>query len=99
MTAIVDDSIIKYVYSWELSDREEKVVVKHFSGSTTEDMKTCIEPPLKRDPDRVIIHVDTNDLRSSQDRVTIAKNIIDIAKTSTTNKNEILVLRMVKVVR
>ena len=52
----------------ELSDREEKVVVKHFSGSTTEDMKTYIQPLLKRDPDRVIIHVGTNDLRSSQDQ-------------------------------
>ena len=72
------------------------MVVKHFSGSTTENMKTyIIQPPLKRDPDRVIIHVDTNDLRSSQDPETIAKNIIDIAKNSTTNKNEILVSSIV----
>ena len=66
MTAIVDDSMIKDVYGWELSDREEKVVFKHFKGSTTEDMKTYIQPPLKRDPDWVIIHVGTDDLRSSQ---------------------------------
>ena len=64
VTAIVGDSMIKDVYGWELSDREEKVVFKHFSGSTTEDMKTYIQPPLKRDPDPVIIHVGTNDLRS-----------------------------------
>ena len=44
---------------------------------------------------RVIIHVGTNDLRSSQDPETIAKNIIDIAKNSTTNKNEILVSSIV----
>ena len=50
MTAIVGDSMIKDVYGWELSAREEKVVVKHFSGSTTEDMKTYIQSPLKRDP-------------------------------------------------
>ena len=54
-------------------------------------MKTFIKPPLKRVPDRVIIHVDTNDLRSSQDSATIAKNTIDIVKNSTTNKNEVLV--------
>ena len=53
--------MIKDVYGWELSDREEKVVVKHFRGSTTEDLKTYIQPPLKRNPDRVIIHVGTND--------------------------------------
>ena len=59
------------------------MIVKHFSGSTTEYMKTYIQSPLMRDPDRVIIHVGTNDLRSSQDPETIAKNIIDIAKSST----------------
>ena len=58
-------------------------------------MKTYIQPPLKCDPDRVIIHVGTNDLRSSQDPETIAKNIIDIAKNSTTKKNEILVSSIV----
>ena len=67
MTVIVGDSMIKDAYGWELSNREEKVVVKHLSGSTTEEMKTYIQPPLKRDPDRVIIHVGTNDRRSSQD--------------------------------
>ena len=91
VTSIVSDSMIKDVYGWELSDREEKVVMKHFSGSTTEDMKTYIQPPLKCDPDWVITYVGTNYLRLSQDPVTIAKDIIDIAKTSTANKNEIVV--------
>ena len=90
MTAIASDSVIKDVYGWELFDREEKVVVKHFSGSTT-DMKAYIQHPLKRNADRVIIHVSTIDLRSSQDPETIAKNIIHIAKSSMTNKNEILI--------
>ena len=56
MTPIVGDSMIENVYGWELSDREEKVTVKHFSGSATEDMKTYIQLPLKRDPDRVVSH-------------------------------------------
>ena len=87
--------MIKDVYGWELFDREEKVVGKRFSGSTTEDMKTYIQHPLKCNADRVIIHVGTNGLRSSQDPETIAKNIIDIAKSSMTNKNEILVSSIV----
>ena len=69
--------------------------MKHFSGSTTEDMKTYIQSPLKRDPDQVIINVGTNDLRSSQEPGTIAKNIIDFAKNSMTDKNEILVSSIV----
>ena len=42
VTAIVGDSIVKDVYGWELSEKEKKVVVKHFSGSTTEYLKTGI---------------------------------------------------------
>ena len=51
VTAIVGDSMIEDVYRCDLSDREEKMVVKHFSESTVEDLKTYIQPPLKRDPD------------------------------------------------
>ena len=39
VAAIVGDSIIKYIYGWELSNKVEKVVVKDFSGLTTKDMK------------------------------------------------------------
>ena len=94
VTAIVDDCMIKD-YGWKLSDKDEKVAVKHFSRSTTEDMKTYIQLSLKRDPDRVIIHLGRNDLKSCQDPETIAKDIIDIAKNSTTDKNEILVSSIV----
>ena len=58
VTAIAGDSMVKDIYGWELSDNNEKVVVKHFSGSTTEDMMTYIKP------NRFIIHVGINDLRS-----------------------------------
>ena len=71
------------------------MVVKHFSGSTTEDMKTYIQSSLKSDPDRVSIHISTNDLRSSHNPENIAKNIIHIVKNSTTYKNKILVSSIV----
>ena len=38
ITAIVGDSMVKDIYGWELSDNYENVVVKQFSGSTTEEM-------------------------------------------------------------
>ena len=76
ITAIVGDSMVKDIYGWELS--YEKVVVKQFSGSTTEDMMKYIKPPLKCNPDRFIIHVGTNNLRSDQDRGTIVRN--DVVK-------------------
>ena len=55
--------------------------------SADQRQKTYVQRPLKRDPDRVIIHVGTNELRSSQDPVTIAKNIIDILKIGINFKN------------
>ena len=73
----------------------KKVVVKHFSGSTTEDIMTYIKPLLKRNPDRFIIHVGTNDLRSNQDPKTIAKNIVELANNSKTDTNKVLISSIV----
>ena len=49
-------------------------------------MGTYIKPPLKRNPSRVIIQAGTNDIRSSQDPQTIAKNIKDITINSKNGK-------------
>ena len=57
VTDIVSDSVVKDIYGWKLSDNNKKAVVKHFNGLTTEDMMAYIKPPLKRNPDRFIIHV------------------------------------------
>ena len=89
-TVVVGYSMVKDMYGWELSDNSENVVVKHFSGSTTEDMMTYIHP-LKRNPDRFIIHVRTNDLRSNQDHETIAGNIVEVANNSKTDTNKVLI--------
>ena len=70
--------MVKDIYGWELSYNYEKVVVKQFSRSTTEDMMKYIKPPLKCNPDCFIIHVGTNNLRSDQDRGTIVRN--DVVK-------------------
>ena len=95
VTAFVGDSMVKDIYGWELSDNNEKVVVKHFSGSTKEDMMTYIKPPLKRSPDRFIIHVGTNDLRSHQNPETIARNIEEVANNSKTDTNKVLISSIV----
>ena len=76
-------------FVWELSDNNEKVVVKYFSGSTTEDMMTWIKPRLKRNPDRFIIHVRTNDLRSDQENIEVANN-------SKTDTNKVLISSIVR---
>ena len=87
--------MIKDIYGWQLSDNNEKVVVTDFGGPTTEDMVTYIRPPLKRNPDRFIIHVGTNDSRSNQDPETIARNIVEVACNSKTDTNKVLISRIV----
>ena len=92
VTAIVGHSLVKDLFGWELSDKNEKVFVKRRSTSVDpadQLKKICglISPPLTRDPSRVIMHAGTNDLRSSQDPETIVKNMKDIAKNSMNDKN------------
>ena len=78
ITAIVSDSMVKYIYGWELSDNYEKVAVKQFSRSTTEDMMIYTKPPLKCNHDRFIIHVGKNDLKSDQDHETCTSEIKNV---------------------
>ena len=87
--------MVKDIYGWELSDNYEKIVVKQFSRSTAEDMMTYIKPPLKCNPDRFVIHVGINDLRSDQDRETIVRNVVNVANNSKTDINKILISSIV----
>ena len=89
------NSMVKDIYGWELPDNNKTVVVKYFSVSTTEDMITYIKPLLKRNPNCFIIHVGTNDLRSSQDTDTIAKNVVEVANNSKTDSNKVLISSIV----
>ena len=89
------DSIVQDIYGWKLSDNYEKVVVKQCSGLTTKDMMAYIKPPLKRNPDRFIIHLGTNDLRSDQDRKTIVRNVVEVANNKKTDINKVLISSIV----
>ena len=61
---VAGDSIIKYVKGWELSNSEQNVAVKSFSGAKVEDMNDFLKPTIRRQPDKLVIHVGTNDIRS-----------------------------------
>ena len=54
---VAGDSIIKYVKGWELSNTEQNVAVKSFSGATLEDMNDFLRPTTRRQPDKLVIHV------------------------------------------
>jgi hypothetical protein len=41
------------------------VAVKSFSGSKIEDMKDYLKPLNRRKPDKIILHIGTNNLKDS----------------------------------
>ena len=43
ITTLVCDSMVRDISGWELSENNEKIGVKHFSRSTTEDMMASSE--------------------------------------------------------
>ena len=66
VTVIVGDSMFKNVRGWDLSNQKNKVIVKSFSGATTEDMEDYLKPILRKEPKNLILHVGTNDLKAME---------------------------------
>lgn len=60
---IAGDSILQHVHGWELSNAEQRVSVKSFSGSKAEDMGDYLKPLMRKKPDTMILHIGTNDIK------------------------------------
>ena len=76
---VAGDSMIKYVKGWELSTGQQNVSVKPFSGATVDDMSDFLKPTLRKHPDKLIIHVGTNDIRKSDPKI-VADKVTILAK-------------------
>ena len=53
--------MIKDIKGWEISDRENKFVERHFSVAKADDMKSYVVPTVKQNPETIIIHCGTSD--------------------------------------
>ena len=58
---ILGDPIVKELKEWELSDENNIIVTKHFSGATTDDMNSYIQPTISNDPEFIVLHCGTNE--------------------------------------
>jgi len=76
---VAGDSMVKFFKGWELSNAERNVSVKSFSGATVEDMSDFLKPTSRKQPDKLIIHAGTNDLRRSNP-TEVANRIIELAE-------------------
>ena len=63
VTVIAGDSILKHLQGWKLSDINNHVV-KGFAGATIEDMDDYLKPVIRKEPERIVLHIGTNDLRN-----------------------------------
>ena len=69
-----------------IEKNESKIKKKiHLSGATTGCMESYIKPTLRRNTDKFILHIRTNDLRSKKEPLEIASKQIRLAKTCREN--------------
>ena len=60
---ILGDSLVKDIKDWELFDESNKVVTKYFSGASMSDMKSYLLPTKSSNPENIVLHCGTNDLK------------------------------------
>ena len=77
---IIGDSIVKNLQGPKLGKEVgHRVVVKAFLGATVKDMKSYIKPTIETSPDKILLHIGTNDLKSCGTN-NVADSIVDLAK-------------------
>ena len=65
--------------------------MKSFGGATTDDMNSHVIPTMKRNPNKVILHCGTNNIRSQATPENIAKEVMELAVSLSTKENTVFV--------
>ena len=92
---ILGDSLVKDIKGWELSDESSKVVSKHFGGANTTDMKPYLLLTKSRNPENIVLHCSTNDLRKENSSNEISNDITEVALLCKSDNNNVLVSRII----
>ena len=64
---IAGDSIIQHIQGWNLSTSDRHV--KSFSGARTEDIEDYLKPLLRKEPEEIILHIGTKNIRDEFPRM------------------------------
>ena len=81
---VVGDSVIKFIQPRKLS-RKFDVSAHCFPGATVQDMNDYIKPVLQRKPDKIVLHVGTNNLRDDRPK-DIKKKIAGVVEVIKNNQ-------------
>ena len=91
---ILGDSMVKGIEGYKMKkalNNKINVYIKSFPGAIIEDMYSYAKPSLKHDPNVIIIHCGTNDLREEKPAEIIADEIVTLAHSLKTDSNEVVV--------
>ena len=65
--------------------------MRHFPGTKTDDMKSYVIPTVKLNPETIVIHCGTNDLKTEKDHRKIANKILGLAHQRKTDDNSVMI--------
>ena len=91
VTVILDDSMVKDIKDWKMLSRTRKVVVKHFSDAKTKDIKSYVIPTVKQKPDNIILHTETNDLKTIDTPEEITMGILNLTMAYKMDTNSVFI--------
>lgn len=95
-TLLIGDSLVKNIQGWYLGKEVgHKVIVKPFPGANTRAMEHYMKPPLELKPQRVVLHIGTNDLKAKAPHQ-VADAIVDLARqVENTSDAEVVISELV----
>ena len=82
---------MKEVKGWDISEKNNKIVSKHFNGATNGDMKSYIQLAISNYPECIVLHCGTYDLRQNTSTVEIDQKILELAASCKSGSNSILI--------
>ena len=83
---MLGDSMVKDIKGWKMLSRTRKVV-KYFSGAKTKGINSYVIPTVVQKPDNIILHTETNDLKTIGTPEEITVEILNLAMTCKTDTN------------
>ena len=96
-TLILGDSMLRHLRGNNMAKklRKQKVYVKSYGGAKVGDMNHHAIPNLEYNPNHVIVHVGTNEIRTKKTAEKIAIDIIKLCENLTNKDNTISVSGLV----
>ena len=82
---LIGDSIINGINETGIKNKKCDVKIKVHSGATSDDVVDYVKPVIRKKPEKLIIHIGTNDLKKEIKTVDNIKQICDYTSSKSPN--------------